>query len=96
MRGWFGIASLESLSHGKPVIAGLDEWNIRCIKDFTGAAALPWVIAGNVDQLRTKIEGLVKDGQLRKEIGTKSRRFMEDHWTERQALGILLEVYKDL
>ena len=42
MRGWFGISSLESLSQGKPVIAGLDDWNIQCIKEFTGFMKRYW------------------------------------------------------
>ena len=36
MRGWFGIASLESLCQGKPVVAGLDDWNVEQIREFTG------------------------------------------------------------
>ncbi len=96
MRGWFGIASLESLCHGKPVIAGLDEWNIKCLKEFTGADKLPWVIAGNKEELEKEIEKLILDKDLREQLGRQSRQFMETCWTERHALEILLDVYKDL
>jgi len=96
MRGWFGIASLESLSQGKAVIAGLDDWNIEKIKEFTGSDTLPWVIARNQDQLEEKIEKLVYDGGLRNDIGRKSRQFMEGHWTEQHAIEVLLEVYSSL
>jgi hypothetical protein len=96
MRGWFGIASLESLSQGKPVIAGLDEWNITCIKEFTGADELSWIIARNQDQLEEKLEKLIPDGDLRNNIGRKSRQFMEDHWTEQDALRVLFRMYETL
>jgi len=96
MCGWFGISSLESLSQGKPVIAGLDDWNIRCIKEFTGSDELPWVIAGNEEGLEEKLEGLIVDDEMRNRIGIKSRRFMEGNWTEQQALGVLFEVYASL
>jgi glycosyltransferase involved in cell wall biosynthesis len=96
MRGWFGIASLESLSQGKPVIAGLDDWNMKCIKEFTGAKRLPWVIARNEDELFNSIESLVIDKYRRQEIGEASRAFMEKHWSEQIVLNILLDLYATL
>jgi len=96
MRGWFGIASLESLSQGKPVIAGLDDWNIQCIKEFTGAEELPWVVARNQDELETELSCLIGDSCLREQIGHSSRGFMENHWTEHQVLKILFETYSVL
>ena len=96
MRGWFGIASLESLSQGKPVVAGLDEWNIKCIEEFTGADELPWVIARNQEELAQKLEELIIDSELRKSIGLKSRKFMENSWTEKDSLRTLFNVYATL
>lgn len=96
MRGWFGIASLESLSHGKPVIAGLDEWNIRCIKEFTGADEVPWIVARDKDQLHRALERLIDESSLRNRIGRRTRSFMEDYWTEQHVLKILREIYKAL
>lgn len=96
MRGWFGIASLESLSQGKPVIAGLDNWNIRCIKDFVGAEQLPWVIARNQEQLEKRLSELIEDSGLRDQTGRTSRLFMEQHWTERHVLAFLFNIYESL
>lgn len=96
MRGWFGISSLESLSQGKPVIAGLDAWNIGCIRKFTQADDLPWVIARNEEELEQRMEALISDPHLRQNIGTESRRFMESHWAETHVLKILMEVYEAL
>lgn len=96
MRGWFGISSLESLSQGKPVIAGLDDWNIKCIKEFTGVDQLPWQVARDRDELLDILQRLITDRDFRKAIGRQSRHFMEQYWTERQALTVLLEVYASL
>ena len=96
MRGWFGISSLESLSQGKPVIAGLDEWNIKCIRDFTGCHELPWVVAKKETQLKDKLQKLIADANGRNNMGLKSRLFMENHWTEKRVLGVLFEVYEAL
>ena len=96
MRGWFGIASLESLSHGKPVIAGLDEWNENCIKDFTGADKLPWVIARNEESLHNCLDLLIKDKELRNATGMYSRYFMEQYWTEQHVLDFLMKIYYSL
>lgn len=96
MRGWFGISSLESLSQGKPVIAGLDAWNIQCIKEFTGAEEIPWVVARSEDQLEGCLEKLILDRSLRRETGIKSRRFMEKFWKEIDSLESLFQIYRSL
>lgn len=96
MRGWFGISSLESLSQGKPVLAGLDDWNIQCIKEFTGADELPWLIVRDETRLTRVLEELISGQDLRESIGKQGREFMEQHWTEQQALDVLFDVYETL
>lgn len=96
MQGYYGVSSLESLSQGRPVIAGLDEWNIKNIKAFSGCETVPWVIAKNEDELKDRIEQLILNEDLRSSIGKNSRRFMERHWTEPQVLNILLGMYESL
>jgi len=96
MQGYFGVSSLESLSQGKPVIAGLDEWNQKCIQEFTGAEKLPWVVARYIDELESCTCKLIGDVELRLNTGEKSRTFMEKCWTEKIVLGNLLEFYDGL
>jgi glycosyltransferase involved in cell wall biosynthesis len=90
MQGYYGVSSLESLSQGKPVIAGIDDWNIRCIKEFNGAIRLPWVVARNEAQLLTGLSNIVDDKQARRIMGEESRIFMESFWTEQQVLERLI------
>ncbi len=96
MQGYFGVSSLESLSQGTPVIAGVDNWNIKHIKEFTGVEELPWVIAGNADELEKCLAALIQDPDLRLRAAANSRSFMENYWTEQQALKLLLDVYESV
>ena len=96
MQGYYGVSSLESLSQGRPVIAGLDDWNVECIKEFSGCEDVPWVVARNRDELEARLEELVTESELRENIGLKSRRFMQNYWTEQHALRVFFEVYEDL
>jgi len=96
MHGYFGVSSLEGLSQGKPVIAGLDDWNAAHIKRFTGSATLPWVIARGEHELYDYMKKLIEDVGWRNEIGAQSRHFMEGHWSDKRVLHILLEIYGKL
>lgn len=96
MQGYYGVSSLESLSQGKPVIAGLDEWNIKWIETFTGSSVLPWVVARNVEQLEAQLGVLLADDAFRNDVGKKSRIFMENYWSERDVVNVLLETYTSL
>lgn len=96
MQGYFGVSSLESLSQGKPVIAGIDGWNERWIKTFTGADNLPWIVAKNAYELEKRIETLVMLPSQRDAAGAASRGFMESCWTEKQILKPLIELYERL
>jgi len=82
MQGYFGMSSLEALSQGTPVIAGLDDWNIATIRDFFHCDALPWVLAHDTTELEHALGELVRDTGARREIGAASRAFMEDVWNE--------------
>ncbi len=93
MQGYYGVSSLESLSQGKPVIAGLDDWNVRCIEEFTGADEVPWIVARNQHELINEIEKLAVDHDLRAHAGKKSRKFMESYWNESDVLKVLLNFY---
>jgi glycosyltransferase involved in cell wall biosynthesis len=93
MQGYYGVSSLESLSQGKPVIAGLDDWNIHCIKEFTNTDQIPWIIARNANELHEKIANLVNNSDLRSEIGRNSRIYMQNYWSEQSVIQRLLTVY---
>lgn len=94
MQGYFGVSSLESLSQGKPVIAGLDDWNILQIQKFAGTDKLPWIIARNSDELENRLEVLINDEEYRDEVGVESRKFMERNWSEQDVIVKLVDLYE--
>ncbi len=96
MQGYYGVSSLESLAQGRPVIAGLDDWNIGHIKEFTGTDFLPWTIARDTDSLTRAIAQLAKDSGLRQEQGKRARAFMERYWHPRRVVQRLTAWYGEV
>ena len=94
LQGYYGVSSLEGLSQGLCVIAGLDKWNTQCIKEFTGTQDLPWVIARNQEELQRQLQRVVADKDMRNHICANSRRFMERYWHMERVLRVLFQVYK--
>jgi len=95
MRGWFGISSLESMAHGKPVLAGLNEWNINHIKKFTQCEDIPWIVVKTPYELHISLSNLISNQSLRIEKGIYSRKFMEKYWNEKNVLRVLEHIYNN-
>ena len=93
LQGYFGISSLEALSQGLCVIAGLDEWNRRHVLDFTGAGELPWFLS-SLGTLERDLERLTLDHDLRQDYGRRARDFMERYWTEQVLAAALIRFYE--
>lgn len=96
MQGYYGMASLESLAQGTPVVAGLDEWNIGRIREYFQCDALPWVLAHTATDLERVLLDLAQDDSKRHSIGADSRKFMETIWTEERLTADLDAFYSDL
>ncbi len=98
MQGYYGVSSLEGLSQGLAVIAGLDEWNRAQVAEFTGVPAneLPWVLARTPDELAARLRELAGDLGRCREIGLGSRRFLEQHWSEARVAGQLSDFWDAL
>ncbi len=93
LQGYFGVSSLEALSQGLCVVAGLDVWNREVIREFTGADDLPWVIS-SPGELENDLRTLVRDTELRARIGERSRAFMEGYWSEQGMIKHLSDFYE--
>jgi hypothetical protein len=94
MQGYYGISSLESLSQGKPVIAGLDDWNLDHIKEFTGTSSIPWIICRTKEELKNTLYVLPQDSEHLQKLGQKSRNFMCRHWSEKKTINTLIGFYQ--
>lgn len=93
LQGYYGVSSLEGLSQGLCVIAGLDQWNRERIREFAGVERLPWVITDERSFPETLRE-LLEDHDRRREISSYGRRFMEAHWHETTVTRRLMEFYE--
>lgn len=82
MQGYYGVSSLEGLSQGVTVIAGLNEWNRKQVAEFSGTEDLPWVLAHDQDSLEARLRELDGDRALCEAIGDKGREFMTQRWSD--------------
>ncbi len=98
MQGYYGVSSLEGLSQGLAVIAGLDGWNRAHVADFAGVpeSSLPWVLANDEDSLREALHALASDMDRCRAVGQASRRFMENCWSEAKVAGLLCDFWDAL
>jgi len=96
MQGYYGVSSLEGLSQGLAVIAGLDGWNRQHVAEFSGTEDLPWVVARNRDELAARLRELAQDLPRCREIGAASRRFVEERWSEAKVAGRLADFWDAL
>lgn len=97
--GSYHLCSLESLSAGLVTIAGLDEVQIRTLKDLTGASELPWVVA-KPESIRQVLSDMtspanIQNGALQA-VKQLSRQWMEKYWHPVIMAHKFVEVYKSL
>ena len=81
LQGYYGVASLEALSQGLCVVAGLDEWNKRHIREYFGVDDLPWVDC-SADAILETLTVLVQSPS-RPILSSASRVFMTEVWSDR-------------
>ena len=85
--GAYGRASLESMASGKPTVAYLKpSIAARVPRDFP-------LVNASQDNLVEVVGRLIRDGALRREIGVKSRAFVERHHDARVIADGLLDIY---
>lgn len=96
MQGYYGVSSLEGLSQGVTVIAGLDEWNRARVTEFAETVELPWISATNQDELEARLSELDQDRAQCEEKGNKGRDFMEKHWSDKKVIHHLLDFYETI
>ncbi|MCR4318398.1 MAG: glycosyltransferase family 1 protein [Planctomycetes bacterium] len=94
LQGYYGVSSLEALSQGKPLIAGLDSWNQRMIKEFTGVDTLPWIVCHSIEKVAGELLALCHSPETRAVKGVEGRRFMEKCWSEKHVIDRLFGFYE--
>jgi len=88
LEGAYGLFALETMAMGKPVVAWIcDYMRDRYPKD------LP-IVSANPETLRRELEPLLKDRELREEIGLEGRKYVEKYHDASVVAGQLLRLYQ--
>jgi hypothetical protein len=96
MQGYYGVSSLEGLSQGLAVIAGLDDWNQAQVAKFVGTNNLPWVSAFDQASLEAVLRELNNNRAFCQLKGLKGREFIEKYWSDKRVVNHLIEFYEKL
>jgi glycosyltransferase involved in cell wall biosynthesis len=89
-REGFGVACLEAMAHGRPVVAsGVGGLLDLVVNGETGILVEP----GNVPALRTALERLLADPELRRRMGEAGRRRAAEHFSWESVTRKTLDVY---
>lgn len=88
--GDYGLAAVEGMASGKPVICYLHDDVRRRLP-----AALPIVSAGPGD-LAAALKRLVSSGPLRRRLGEEGRAYVEAHHSAQAWAGRLMEIYRQI
>ena len=89
-REGFGVAALEAMAHGRPVVAGAVGGLLDLVVNGeTGILVEP----GNVPALRAALERLLADVELRRRMGAAGRQRAADHFGWDAVTRKTLDVY---
>ncbi|MEP7265532.1 MAG: glycosyltransferase [Bacteroidota bacterium] len=86
--GSYGMATMEALTMGKPVICFLKE---SVLKNEL-PADIP-IVNGNPDNIKSKIEILLNDAGLRIELGEKGKTYIEKYHNVKKVAADLEKIY---
>ena len=92
--GWHGVFALESMALGKPVVTYLKPDVVE--KSAEGYGIRIPIVPTTADTLARDIEPLVAQPALRKELGAKSRAYVEQVHDIDRVADRLLDVYRSL
>jgi len=89
----FGVVGIEAMAYGKPVVAfrtgGIPEW----LEDGKTGFLIP---PGDLMGLAGKIDFLLRNPALARQMGRKGRQRVEQQFTSRQYVPKLLEIYRQV
>jgi len=88
--GGYGVAAIEAMALGKPVVCYIKP-SLQALYPLD----LP-IVNANQDNLATVLECLLKDGQLRAELGRRSRAYVERHHDAHKIAHELIGIYRQL
>jgi glycosyltransferase involved in cell wall biosynthesis len=88
--GWYGVVSIEAMAMGKTVIAYVRDDLTGYFKD-----GIPLVNA-NPETITDVLRTTIKDGELRREFGSRGRAFVEQMHDSRAVSAAAVKFYKKM
>ena len=89
--GHWGSTATESMALGKPVICYMNPvWKKNFLKNFPEYDDLP-IVEANTSTIYKVLKELIENSELRKQIGMRSRNFIERHYDPEKNAKILIE-----
>jgi glycosyltransferase involved in cell wall biosynthesis len=89
--GGYGMAALEAMAQGKPVISYL----MPAVFEAGLPAECP-IVNSNIENLKSNLKRLITDGQFRYDIGVKSRAYVERYHDADKIAHQLVNIYKEV
>src|SRR5262249_9629759 len=89
-REGFGVACLEAVADGRPVVASAVGGLLDLVVDGETGLLVP---PGDVAALRAALERLLADGELRARLGAAARARARERFSWEAVTGATLEVY---
>lgn len=89
-KGWYGIAALECMAMGKPVLTYIRH-------DLTNSLGeeIP-VLNVNPDNIKEQLRKIIRDKELRWELSRKGRPFVKKHHCIKKVAADLAALYKEV
>lgn len=88
----FGMMGIEAMACGKPVIAMADTALAEVLRtEESGCIVVP---QGDVDAMRTHLERLLADVNLRRQIGARARAVAEKYYNKDKYVDSIVGVYQ--
>jgi glycosyltransferase involved in cell wall biosynthesis len=90
--GWYGLFAIEAMSLGKPVLCYMRE---DLLRGNPRAKDCP-IVSANPDNLKENLIKLIKDKELRIELGKRGRKYIEKYHTKDYIGSQMDKIYRKL
>lgn len=93
--GSYHLSGLEGLSCGKPTLAYLDHRTDYVLREISGSNICPFINV-RLEDSYSVIKYLLENPEVTRELGLKSRKWIEKYWNEAKLSNIYADIYYKL